>query len=41
MGEQHRQEDSSLKGTLVAVMLLGAFLVLTWVGVFVLFIARS
>ncbi|NOU96293.1 cytochrome c oxidase subunit 2A [Paenibacillus sp. LMG 31456] len=41
MGEQHKHEEASLKGTLVAVMLLGAFLVLTWVGVFVLFIARG
>jgi len=34
-------EEQSLKGTFVSVMLLGGFLALTWIGVFVLFIARS
>ncbi|NHN30236.1 cytochrome c oxidase subunit 2A [Paenibacillus agricola] len=38
-GPQH--SDESLKGTLVSVMLLGGFLVVTWVAIFILFIARG
>ncbi|WP_159881016.1 cytochrome c oxidase subunit 2A [Paenibacillus puerhi] len=30
-----------LKGTFAAVMLLGLFLVVSWVGIFLLFIARG
>ncbi|MDF2961249.1 MAG: Cytochrome c oxidase subunit IIa family [Paenibacillus sp.] len=40
MDKQPKHEES-LKGTLVSVMLLGAFLILTWVGVFALFVARG
>ncbi|WP_438448172.1 cytochrome c oxidase subunit 2A [Gorillibacterium sp. sgz5001074] len=36
-----KHEEESLKGTFVAVLLLGGFLALTWLAVFVLFIARS
>lgn len=36
-----KHEDVSLKGTFVAVLLLGGFLALTWLAVFVLFIARN
>lgn len=32
---------SSLKGTLVSVLLLGAFIVVTWLAVFYLFLERS
>lgn len=36
-----RKEEPSLKGTFASVMLLGAFIVLTWALVFALFIARN
>lgn len=36
-----KHEEVSLKGTFVSVMLLGGFLALTWLAVFVLFIARN
>jgi hypothetical protein len=35
---QHQEPE--LKGTFASVMLLGLFLVLTWVGAYVLFISR-
>lgn len=38
---EHKEEQTSLKGTFVSVMLLGGFLVLTWLLVFLLFMARS
>lgn len=34
-------EAHSLKGTFVSVMVLAAFIAATWLGVFVLFIARG
>ncbi|WP_239618283.1 cytochrome c oxidase subunit 2A [Cohnella mopanensis] len=34
-------KEQSLKGTFVSVLLLGAFLALVWIGIFVLFIARD
>lgn len=37
---QRKHNEESLKGTFVSVMLLGLFLVLSWVGMFLLFIAR-
>lgn len=37
--EEH--DEKPLKGTFVSVMLLGAFLALTWLLVFILFIARG
>lgn len=44
-GEQHAEdehhEEAPLKGTFVSVMILGGFLVLTWLLVFILFIARN
>lgn len=36
-----KHDDHDLRGTFASVMLLGAFLVITWVAVFFLFIARS
>jgi hypothetical protein len=33
--------ETSLKGTFVSVMLLGAFLAVTWAAVFILFINRQ
>ncbi|SCB83549.1 hypothetical protein GA0061094_0828 [[Bacillus] enclensis] len=34
------EDSSSLKGTLTSVLLLGGFLLLSWIGVFLLFINR-
>ncbi|BCB04475.1 cytochrome c oxidase subunit 2A [Bacillus sp. KH172YL63] len=34
------EDSKSLKGTLTSVLLLGGFLVLTWLGVFLLFLDR-
>ncbi len=34
-------KEKSLKGTFVSVLLLGAFIVVTWLLVFFLFIARK
>jgi hypothetical protein len=34
-------KETSLKGTFASVMVLGAFLVVTWVTVFILFLARQ
>lgn len=35
------EEEHSLKGTFVSVMLLGGFLVLSWLSVFLLFVFRN
>jgi hypothetical protein len=34
------EEGSNLKGTLASVFLLGAFLIVTWVGVYYLYLDR-
>ena len=34
------EDNSSLKGTLASVFLLGFFLIITWVGVYLLFLNR-
>ncbi|MDD9266774.1 cytochrome c oxidase subunit 2A [Paenibacillus sp. GCM10023248] len=34
-------QEPALKGTFAAVMLLGAFLAISWVAVFILFLARQ
>ncbi|CAG7651661.1 hypothetical protein PAESOLCIP111_06363 [Paenibacillus solanacearum] len=39
--EQGQQHEQNLSGTFVSVMILGGFLLLTWVGVFLLFLSRS
>jgi len=36
--EQHEEEE--FKGTFVSVLLLGGFLVVTWVGVLILYLIR-
>lgn len=36
-----KREEVSLQGTFASVMLLGGFLALTWLLVFILFIARG
>lgn len=38
--EQHEQEHGELKGTFVSVMLLGGFIIVTWLGVWILFLSR-
>ncbi|WP_409270423.1 cytochrome c oxidase subunit 2A [Neobacillus sp. SCS-31] len=39
---KHKVQDSEpvLKGTLISVFLLGAFLIVTWAGVYFLFLDR-
>jgi hypothetical protein len=39
--ESQPSKETSLKGTFVSVMVLGAFLVVTWVSVFILFMVRQ
>ncbi|MEW9702193.1 cytochrome c oxidase subunit 2A [Paenibacillus sp. SI8] len=39
--KQKDDKEPALKGTFAAVMLLGAFLVISWVAVFVLFLVRQ
>jgi hypothetical protein len=34
-------QEPSLKGTFVSVLLLGGFIAISWIGVFALFIARN
>lgn len=36
-----KKQEPSLKGTFVSVMLLGAFILLSWIGVFVLYLVRN
>ncbi|RYG73144.1 cytochrome c oxidase subunit 2A [Lentibacillus lipolyticus] len=38
--KQGTEEGISLKGTFTAVMLLGAFIIVSWVGVWALFLSR-
>lgn len=40
-GARHTDKEPSLKGTFTSVMLLGLFLVVSWVGVFILFLNRG
>jgi L-lactate utilization protein LutC len=35
------KEEPALKGTFAAVMLLGASIAISWIGVFVLFVSRN
>jgi hypothetical protein len=35
-----KDKEHSLKGTLVSVLLLGGFIALSWLGVYILFINR-
>ena len=36
-----RQNEQSLKGTFVSVMLLAGFIALSWLGIFILFVSRG
>ncbi|WP_245954287.1 cytochrome c oxidase subunit 2A [Paenibacillus flagellatus] len=39
--EQRRDAEPSLKGTFASVMLLGGFLLVTWLAVFALYLIRN
>ena len=41
LGKEGKDKEQTLKGTFVSVLLLALFIVVTWLGVFVLFIARG
>ncbi|MFS0726059.1 cytochrome c oxidase subunit 2A [Paenibacillus sp. 1P07SE] len=41
LGKESKDKEPILKGTFAAVLLLAAFIVVTWLGVFVLFISRG
>lgn len=38
--EKPEKEEDSFKGTFISVMLLGGFIIITWVGVWSLFLSR-
>ena len=38
---EHEKEEQSLKGTFASVLLLAAFIVASWLGVFYLFLSRG
>ena len=40
--EKHIKDpnEANLKGTFIFVMILGAFLVVSWVGIYILFLSR-
>lgn len=38
--KSHDPEESSFKGTFISVMLIGSFIIVTWVGVWSLFLSR-
>ncbi|MCP3773574.1 cytochrome c oxidase subunit 2A [Paenibacillus sp. MZ04-78.2] len=38
---KQKNEEEGLRGTFASVMLLGLFLLLSWIGVFVLFLVRG
>ncbi|WP_163969817.1 cytochrome c oxidase subunit 2A [Oceanobacillus halotolerans] len=38
--DPNQKKEPELKGTLISVFLVGAFIVISWIGVFVLFISR-
>lgn len=38
--QNNETEGTSLKGTFISVMLLGCFLIISWIGVYALFITR-
>lgn len=40
LGSRPTDDKDELKGTFVAVMMLGAFIIVSWVGVWALYIAR-
>ncbi|HLS35753.1 MAG TPA: cytochrome c oxidase subunit 2A [Bacillota bacterium] len=38
--QQHEEGEEELSGTLASVMLLGGFLIVSWVGVLILYLIR-
>lgn len=38
--KQHDHDEEEIPGTLASVMLLGGFLIVTWVGVLILYLVR-
>lgn len=36
-----KKQEPGLKGTFASVLLLGAFIAIGWIGVFLLFVARN
>ncbi|WP_405101901.1 cytochrome c oxidase subunit 2A [Oceanobacillus sp. FSL H7-0719] len=36
----HQEKEPNLKGTLISVSILGIFLLVTWIGAFMLFLSR-
>ncbi|WP_253286716.1 cytochrome c oxidase subunit 2A [Virgibacillus sp. MSJ-26] len=38
--EVHKEKGNDYKGTFMSVMLLGGFLILSWVGVWILYLIR-
>ena len=38
--KEEEKEETSFKGTFASVMLLGGFLILSWLGVWLLFLSR-
>jgi hypothetical protein len=41
MNQRQNREETSLKGTFASVMLVGAFIAVTWLGVYMLFLNRG
>jgi len=39
--KQEHGQDEPLKGTFASVLMLGAFIAVSWIGVFLLFLYRS
>jgi hypothetical protein len=39
--QQEHGQDEPLKGTFASVLMLGAFIAVSWIGVFLLFLNRS
>lgn len=37
----HSPDDKSLMGTFTSVMLLGGFLIVSWLGVFIIYLLRG
>ncbi|MGM8211578.1 cytochrome c oxidase subunit 2A [Virgibacillus sp. W0430] len=38
--EAHEKQETAFKGTFISVMILGLFLIVSWVGVWALFLSR-
>lgn len=38
--EENKDEEENLKGTFISVMILGGFIIASWLGVWLLFLSR-